>query len=136
MKHNIPLNILDEYAKTISSKQVKMLYESKCNKKFKKALYENMKYQNDNSFSIYLNDFTLDEAHSSVDKALVRYVRKHKLQYNKVSDGVYFYTPLEKNYISLLENLVQDGFDIDLLKENVDSQKATVYLEKLKLNKK
>ena len=118
MKHNIPLNILDEYAKTISSKQVKMLYESKCNKKFKKALYENMKYQNDNSFSIYLNDFTLDEAHSSVDKALVRYVRKHKLQYNKVSDGVYFYTPLEENYISLLENLVQDGFDIDLLKLN------------------
>lgn len=135
-RHSIPLNILDEYAKTISSKQVKMLYESKCNKKYKKVLYENMKYQNDKSYSIYLNDFTLDEANSSVDKALVRYVNKYKLQFNKVSDGVYLYTPLEENYISLLENLVQDGFDIDLLKENVDSQKATVYLEKLKLNKK
>ena len=53
-----------------------------------------------------------------------------------LENGEDFYTPLEENYISLLENLVQDGFDIDLLKENVDSQKATVYLEKLKLNKK
>ena len=53
-----------------------------------------------------------------------------------LENGEEFSIPLEENYISLLENLVQDGFDIDLLKENVDSQKATVYLEKLKLNKK
>ena len=131
MAHNIPLNVLDEYAKTISSKQVNILYESKCNKKFKKALYEGMEYQNDNSYSIYLNAYTLDEAKSSVDKALVRYVNKHKLQYNVVDDGVYLYTPMAENYMSLLENLVQDGFDVEVLKTIVDTQEAAVYLENL-----
>lgn len=136
MAHNIPLHILDEYAKTISQKQVNMLYENKCNKKYKKALYEDLKYQNDNSYSIYLNDFTLDEAELSVKKALVRYVNKHKLQYNVVSDGVYFYTPLEENYIALLEDLVNDGLDVDTLKNIVEDQKAAVYLENLQNNEK
>lgn len=131
MTHNIPLNILDEYAKTISSKQANMLYESKCNKKFKKALYEGMEYQNDDSYSIYLNAYTLDEAKSSVDKALVRYVNKYKLQYNVVDDGVYLYTPMAENYMGLLENLVQDGFDVEVLKTIVDTQSAVVYLENL-----
>lgn len=131
MAHNIPLNILDEYAKTISSKQANMLYESKCNKKFKKALYEGMEYQNDDSYSIYLNVYTLDEAKSSVDKALVRYVNKYKLQYNVVDDGVYLYTPMAENYMGLLENLVQDGFDVEVLKTIVDTQSAVVYLENL-----
>ena len=131
MAHNIPLNILDEYAKIISSKQANMLYESKCNKKFKKALYEGMEYQNDDSYSIYLNAYTLDEAKSSVDKALVRYVNKYKLQYNVVDDGVYLYTPMAENYMGLLENLVQDGFDVEVLKTIVDTQSAVVYLENL-----
>lgn len=131
MAHNIPLNVLDEYAKTISSKQSKMLYESKCKKKYKKALYEGMEYQNDDSYSIYLNAYTLDEAKSSVDKALVRYVNKYHLQYNIVDDGVYFYTPMAENYMGLLENLVNDGFDAEVLKTIVDTQEAAVYLEKL-----
>ena len=131
MAHNIPLNVLDEYAKTISSKQANMLYESKCNKKFKKALNEGMEYQNDDSYSIYLNAYTLDEAKSSVDKALVRYVNKYKLQYNVVDDGVYLYTPMAENYMGLLENLVQDGFDVEVLKTIVDTQEAAVYLENL-----
>lgn len=136
MSHNIPLNILDEYAKTLSSKQVKMLYENKCNKKYKKALYENMKYQNDDSYSLYLSDYVLDEANMSTDKAMIRYINKYDLQYNKVIDGVHFYTPNHNTYIKLLENLVNDGVDIDSLLQVVDDQKSTVYLEKLKLNKK
>ena len=90
-----------------------------------------MEYQNDDSYSIYLNAYTLDEAKSSVDKALVRYVNKYKLQYNVVDDGVYLYTPMAENYMGLLENLVQDGFDVEVLKTIVDTQEAAVYLEKL-----
>ena len=128
-QHNIPLNILDEYAKTISSKQANLLYESKCHKKYKKPLYEDKKYQSDNNYKIYLNTFTLDEANSSIEKALVRYVNKHHLQYNVVNDGVYLYTPMAENYMSLLENLVNDGFNPNVLKNIVDTQAAVVYLE-------
>lgn len=136
MSHNIPLNILDEYTKSLSSKQVKMLYESKCNKKYKKPLYEEFKYQNDKSFCIYLNEYTLDEAHFTTDKALARYTNKYNLQFNKVNDGIYFYTPLEENYMGLIKDLANDGFDLETLKEIVETQKATVYLEKLISNNK
>lgn len=132
---NIPLNILDEYAKVISSKQANMLYESKCNKKYKKPLYENKKYQSDDNYKLYLNSFTLDEANSSVEKALSKYVSKHNLQYNIVDDGVYLYTPMAENYMSLLENLVNDGFNVEALKNIVDTQAAVVYLENITKNK-
>jgi len=42
MAHNIPLQILDEYAKSLTNKQAKMLYEHKLNKKYKKQLNEGM----------------------------------------------------------------------------------------------
>ena len=134
MKHNIPLNILDEYAKVISSKQANMLYENKCQKKYKKHLYEDKAYQSDNNYHLYLSSYTLDEANSSVEKALIRYVSKHKLQYNIVDDGVYLYTPLPESYMSLLEHLVRDGFNVDALKHVVDNDAAVVYLEKLTKN--
>lgn len=134
MKHNIPLNILDEYAKVISSKQANMLYENKCQKKYKKRLYEDKAYQNDSNYHLYLSSYTLDEANSSIEKALIRYVSKHKLQYNIVDDGVYLYTPLPESYMSLLEHLVKDGFNVDALKHVVDNDAAVVYLEKLTKN--
>jgi len=129
---NIPLNILDNYAKTISTKQANMLYEHKCNKKYKKSLYENLKYQNDNSYKLYLDSFTLDNINLSVNEALAKYVNKHQLQYNVVDSGVYLYTPEPENYLSLLENLVHDGMDMNILKEIVNYDGAIKYLENLK----
>lgn len=131
MAHNISLQILDEYAKVITAKQANMLYESKCKKKFKKQLNEGMEYQNNDNFKVYLDLFTLDEANSSVEKALARYVNKYKLQYNVIKEGLYLYTPYEENYEGLLENLYNDGFDVEALKENVSSQSGRVFLEKL-----
>ena len=127
---NIPLNILDNYAKSLTSKQVKMLYENKCQKKFKKPLYENLKYQSDNNYKIYLDTYTLNEANSSIDKTLLRYVNKYNLQYNVVNEGVYLYTALPENYLSLLENLLQDGFNKNSLKNNVNTKFAKHYLNK------
>lgn len=120
MNHNIPLSVLDTYARTISSKQSNMLYETKCNKKYKKKLYENMKYQNDDSYSLFLSNYTLDENNSSVEQALLKYVNKNGLQYNVISEGVYFYTPFIDNYLSLLEDLEHDGFDKKILNELAD----------------
>ncbi len=130
-KHNIPLNVLDEYAKTITSKQMKMLYENKLNKKYRKSLYENMKYQNDNSYNVYLDLYTLNEANMTIDTAIARYVNKYNLQYNKTLDGVYFYSNLEDNYIGLLENLVNDNFNPEALKNSVNIEEAAVFIDKI-----
>ena len=130
--HNIPLNVLDEYAKVLTTKQSNMLYENKCNKKYKKVLYEDKKYQSNSSYRIYLNAYTLDEANINVTKALARYVSKYNLQYNVVNDGVYLYTPLAENYMGLLENLVNDGFNVEALKNVVNVNEARKYLDNLK----
>lgn len=121
---SIPLNILDEYAKIISYKQAKCLYESKLNKKYTKIIYKGTEYQNKNSFAICLNKDMLNEAGITVSKALARYVTKHNLQYNCINEGVYLYTPLVDNYISLLENLMSDGISKKTLCENVDKHTA------------
>lgn len=131
MKHNIPLHVLDEYAKVITSKQAAMLYEHKCGKKFVKTLNEGFDNQNNDSYKVYLDLFTLDEANSSIEKALIKYVNKYNLQYNVITEGLYFYTPDEENFNNLLENLYNDGFDIDALKESVTNQSSLVLLEKL-----
>lgn len=127
---NIPLQVLDEYAKSISYKQAKRLYEAKCDNTYKKKIYKGTQYQNKNSFSIYLDNFVLNEANISVNKALSRYVCKHNLQYNIVKEGVYFYTPLADNYMSLLENLVNDGIDKNALIQEVD-ESTSAYIKNL-----
>ena len=129
--HNIPLNVLDEYAKVLTTKQSNMLYENKCNKKYKKELYENKKYQSNSSYKLYLNSYILNEANINVNTALARYVSKYNLQYNVVDNGVYLYTPMAENYMGLLENLIHDGFNKDALKNVVNTKAAKDYLEKI-----
>lgn len=125
---NIPLNILDEYAKVLSYKQAKKLYESKINEKYKKVIYKGSEYQNKNSFSICLSNDMLNEAGINVNTALARYVDKHQLQYNCIKEGVKLYTPLVDNYISLLEHLMSDGITKKTLCENVD-ESTKAYLQ-------
>ena len=132
MANNIPLNVLDDYAMTLTTNQVKMLYENKCQKKYKKPLYEHLKYQNDNNYKIYLTEQILNKANKSLDDILLNYINKYDLQYNIVNEGINLYTPLAENYLSLLENLVQDGFKKSSLKNNVNTKFAKHYLNKLK----
>ena len=134
MTNNIPLNVLDEYAKTITTKQSNMLYENKLNKKFKKPLYENLKYQNDDNFTLYLSSDIINEANSTLEKVLVRYVDKHHLQYNIVNKGVHLYTPMAENYLELLEHLIADGFNKNSLKKIVDTKPAKKHIEQVSKN--
>lgn len=115
MKHNIPLNILDEYAKTLTSKQVKKLYEAKCKKTYKKPLYENMKYQSDDNYQIRLTKYILEKSNSSIRDILANYANKYDLQYNIVNEDLYLYTPSKIKYKSLVENLINTGFNKQLL---------------------
>lgn len=127
---NIPLHVLDEYAKQISYKQAKRLYESKLNKKYKKTIYKGTEYQNKNSFSIYLDNSVLNEANISTNTALARYAAKYNLQYNCVNEGLYFYTPLAENYMQLINHLVADGINKDALANNADKSISS-YIKKL-----
>ena len=127
---NIPLHVLNEYAKLLSYKQAKKLYENKCNQKYKKVINKGTEYQNKNSYSIYLDNYVLNEANLNVNTALARYVVKHQLQYNLVKEGVYFYTPLTDNYMSLLEHLVKDGVAKKALCQDADENTAA-YIKKL-----
>lgn len=131
MTHNIPLNILDEYAKIITSNQANMLYENKCNKKYKKKLYENKKYQSDEYYHIHLKNYILNDANISVTEALAKYANKFNLQYNILNDGIKFYTPITENYILLLKNLVNDGFNINSLCSVVESKNEKKFLKSL-----
>ena len=113
---NIPLNVLDEYAKLLTPKQVNKLYESKCNKKYKKPLYENKQYQSKDNYSVYLTNYILEKANSSITKVLTSYVNKFKLQYNIINEGVKLYTSNPLNYKELIEKLIDDKFNINLVK--------------------
>lgn len=129
MSH-IPLHVLNEYAKVLSYTQAKKLYENKCNQKYKKIIYKGTEYQNKNSYSVYLDNYVLNEADLSVNTALARYVNKHQLQYNIVKEGVYFYTPLADNYMSLLEHLINDGVSKQALCQDADENTAK-YIQNL-----
>ena len=110
MAHNIPLEILDKYAQTISKKQANMLYEHKFNKKYKKPLYENMRYQSVKSNNIMLTEDMLNEAHTDIGSVIDRYVDKYALQYNIFKRGIHLYTPLLEHYVCLLTDLIKNGF--------------------------
>jgi len=78
----ISLDILDEYAKRISDKQAKKLYEAKNGKPYVKALYEKK-----NAHTIYLNEYTLlTETHKKCNE--FAYMLNEK--YSDIMDSVYY----------------------------------------------
>lgn len=110
MGHNIPLEMLDKYAQTLTKRQAQMLYEHKCNKKYKKPLYENMRYQSNKNNNIMLTADMLDEAKTDIGSVIDKYANKYALQYNIFKRGIHLYTPLLENYVYLLTDLIKDGF--------------------------
>ena len=122
MAHNIPLQILDEYAKSLSNKQAKMLYERKLNKKYKKQLNEGMEYQSNDSNHIMLTEFMISKAKTNIGTIIEKYANKYGMQYNIFNNGIHLYTPLYENYVCLLSDLVNDGFDKGLLITMVNTE--------------
>lgn len=131
MNNKFSLQTLDEYAKTLSSKQVNMLYESKCGKSYKKKLFEHMKYQGDNYYRLYLDNFVMNENNLNKDKVLARYVSQYNLQYNVTNEGVYLYTPDPMAFICLNEQLIKDGVSKETLMDILDNP---AILKQIKIN--
>lgn len=131
MAHNIPLNILDEYAKTITSKQANMLYEHANNKKYQKKLLEGKEYQSSKNCEIFLTEFMINEAKTTIGEVIDRYVNKYGLQYNVFNNSIHLYSPLIENYTALLKDLVNNGFRKDLLATMVKTNAEKEMIKKL-----
>lgn len=130
MERKFSLEVLDEYAKTLTKKQVNMLYESKCKKSYEKPLYENLKYQGKDFYNIYLDNYVMNESNLNKRIVLSRYVNKYELQYNVVNEGVYLYTNNFDNYKSLIERLVSDGVSKSSLQDVVKYPEILEMIEK------
>ena len=131
MAHNIPLQILDEYAKSLSTKQAEMLYEHKLNRKYKKSLNEGKEYQTNKNSNIFLTQLMLNEAHMTIGEVIDKFVEKHDLQYNIFNNGIHLYTPYNEDYNMLLSDLVENGFSKDLLISMANTQKEKEMIQKL-----
>lgn len=132
MANNIPLNILDEYAKCLTTKQANMLYESKLNKKYKKILNEGKEYQSLTNNNIMLDKQTLKEMCLTSGNIIDRYVNKLGLQYNVFNGGIHLYTPLIESYVALLTNLMNEGLTKEKLMSLVYTEKDKNIIKNLK----
>lgn len=62
MKRNkLPLQLLDEYAHTLTRSQVKRLYEAKTTKKYNKALFEAYSDNVATPYEYWIDNYTIDE---------------------------------------------------------------------------
>lgn len=116
---NIPLDVLDAYAKRLSSKQISMLYEHKMNKPYKKALYENQS----SLYKLYLNAYTIfEELEISKAEFLMSLNENHselmkEISYKVDSDSVTFTAKTPKLYGELLHALMNEGISASLIED-------------------
>ena len=80
-----------------------MLYEKFNGKKYKKPLYENMKYQGHNYFSLKFNKNVLKNNNTTRNRILLEYASPFNLQYSFYDGGVVVYTNDLYNFIKLNE---------------------------------
>lgn len=131
MAHNIPLNILDEYAKSLTATQANKLYERKLNKKYEKHLYEEMEYQTSQNNHIMLTEHIIKKAKTNVGDIIEKFANKYDMQYNVFNNGIHLYTPLYENYMHLLIDLVNNGFDKNLLITMVNNENDKQLIKKI-----
>lgn len=110
---NIPLSVLDAYAKRLTSTQAHMLYENKMQKPYKKALYENNSGKQ--LYKLYLDDYAIaEEVEMNKIEFLMKLNENHgsvvnSLSYKIDEDGVTFSTSDRKVYSKLIGSLLNEG---------------------------
>lgn len=92
-----------------------MLYEKFNGKKYRKPLYENMKYQGHDYFSLNFDKNVIKNNNTTRDNLLFEYVNPFNLQFNFYDGGLIVYTNDLENYIKLHEKLLQDGYSKNTL---------------------
>lgn len=120
---NIPLYVLDEYAKRLTNNQVNKLYEHKTHKTYN-PLYETL----DNTYKLYLNAYTISEELDASKSELIMHLSEkcsdlmENLSYKIGSDAVTFVTESRDTYGKLLHSLMEAGLSAETIEDIRDKK--------------
>ena len=109
MDKKFDLNVLEAYARSLSSKQVNMLYENKLHKKYNKESVVNEGIPS-GSFKMYVTEEMLNENKTTVAQLLKQcgnksiYLKKHDC------GGYSYYTKHSTAYSRFICNMIYVGY--------------------------
>ena len=103
-KKGFSLVQLDEYAKRLTQKQANMLYENRMHKKYKKMLCEAHTMDEDEHFSLYLDDAAFyDVSRAEVLAEIIGIDQSVKSR--TTPTGIYFYTDMPDVYVDIINTI-------------------------------
>ena len=107
-KKGFSLVQLDEYAKRLTKKQANMLYENRMHKKYKKMLCEAHTMNEDEDFSLYLDDAAFyDVSRAEVLAEIIGLDQSVKSR--TTPTGIYFYTDMPDVYVDIINTINDYG---------------------------
>ena len=107
-KKGFSLVQLDEYAKRLTKKQANMLYENRMHKKYKKMLCEAHTMDEDEHFSLYLDDAAFyDVSRAEVLAEIIGIDQSVKSR--TTPTGIYFYTDMPDVYVDIINTINDYG---------------------------
>ena len=107
-KKGFSLVQLDEYAKRLTQKQANMLYENRMHKKYKKMLCEAHTMDEDEDFSLYLDDAAFyDVSRAEVLAEIIGLDQSVKSR--TTPTGIYFYTDMPDVYVDIINTINDYG---------------------------
>ena len=112
MNKKFDLNVLEAYARSLSSKQVNMLYENKLHKKYNKESVVNEGIPS-GSFKMYVTEEMLNENKTTVAQLLKQCGNKSIDVKKHVGGGYTFYTKNSTAYSRFIGNMVDEGYKIN-----------------------
>ena len=107
-KKGFSLVQLDEYAKRLTKKQANMLYENRMHKKYKKMLCEAHTMDEDEHFSLYLDDAAFYDVSRAEVLAEITGIDQ-SVKSRTTPTGIYFYTDMPDVYIDIINTINDYG---------------------------
>ena len=107
-KKGFSLVQLDEYAKRLTQKQANMLYENRMHKKYKKMLCEAHTMNEDEDFSLYLDDAAFYEVSRAELLAEIIGIDQ-SVKSRTTPTGIYFYTDMPDVYVDIINTINDYG---------------------------
>ena len=107
-KKGFSLVQLDEYAKRLTKKQANMLYENRMHKKYKKMLCEAHTMDENEHFSLYLDDAAFYDVSRAEVLAEITGIDQ-SVKSRTTPTGIYFYTDMPDVYIDIINTINDYG---------------------------
>ena len=107
-KKGFSLVQLDEYAKRLTQKQANMLYENRMHKKYKKMLCEAHTMDEDEHFSLYLDDAAFYDVSRAEVLAEITGIDQ-SVKARTTPTGIYFDTDMPDVYVDIINTINDYG---------------------------